>query len=135
MPASFYTDPLMYQGGSDDFLGAHDVTDDVPALTQATVDRAIERPGTHAIMARIVDEMLAIGRAMGIVLDIDGPRRLAMARALGAFKTSMLQDLEAGRPLEIDALLSAPLELAQALDVPAPTTAMVNELLRLRVGQ
>ncbi len=61
-------------------------------------------------MVAIMREVLAIGRAVGVDADIDPEARIDMARKLGKFKTSMLQDLEAGKALEIDGLLTGTLE-------------------------
>ena len=69
--------------------------------------------------------MLAIGRAVGVDADIDPEARIDMARALGKFKTSMLQDLEAGKALETDAIIGAVVELAELTGVPAPTLRTV----------
>ena len=68
-------------------------------------------------MVEIMREVLAIGRAVGVDADIDPEQRIDMARALGPFKTSMLQDLEAGKPLEIDGLLAGTLEIARKAGV------------------
>src|SRR5918999_2233816 len=84
----------------------------VSALTVSTADRLIENREVKAYMVRIMREVLAIGRAVGVDADIEPEARLDMARALGQFKTSMLQDLEAGKPLEIDGLLAGTLEIA-----------------------
>ena len=79
-------------------------------------------------------EVLAIGRAVGVDADIDPEARLDMARALGVFKTSMLQDLEAGKPLEIDGLLAGTLEIARKAGVPAPFTESLYALIRARAA-
>src|SRR5262245_55145107 len=76
----------------------------VSALTVTTADQLIQSQEVKAYMVAIMREVLAIGRAVGVDADIDPEARIDMARALGRFKTSMLQDLEAGKPLEIDGL-------------------------------
>ena len=104
----------------------------VSALTLATSDRLIADPLVKAYMVAVMREGLAIGRAVGVDADIDPEARIDMARMLGAFKTSMLQDLEAGRPLEIDGLLSGTLEIAREAGVEAPYTESLLGLIRLR---
>ncbi|MDW8468519.1 MAG: 2-dehydropantoate 2-reductase [Burkholderiales bacterium] len=104
----------------------------VSALTLATADRLIADPQVKAYMVAIMHEVLAVGRAAGVDADIDPEARIDMARHLGAFKTSMLQDLEAGKPLEIDGLLSGTLEIARRTGVPAPFTESLLGLVRLR---
>jgi 2-dehydropantoate 2-reductase len=104
----------------------------VSALTVSTADRLIENREVKAYMVHIMREVLAIGRAVGVDADIEPEARLDMARALGQFKTSMLQDLEAGKPLEIDGLLAGTLEIAAKGGVPAPYTQSLFGLIRAR---
>src|SRR5207245_8881477 len=80
----------------------------VSALTMTTADRLIEDQEIKAYMVQIIREVLAIGRAVGVDADIAPEARIDMARHLGKFKTSMLQDMEAGTPLEISAVPPAP---------------------------
>ena len=104
----------------------------VSALTVSTSDRLIENREVKASMVQIMREVLAIGRAVGVDADIEPEARLDMARSLGKFKTSMLQDLEAGKPLEIDGLLAGTLEIAAKAGVPAPYTESLFALIRAR---
>lgn len=104
----------------------------VSALTLATADRLIQDAEVKALMVSIMREVLAIGRAVGVDADIDPEARIDMARALGKFKTSMLQDMEAGKPLEIDGLLAGTLEIARKAGVPAPHTQALFGLARAR---
>jgi 2-dehydropantoate 2-reductase len=104
----------------------------VSALTLATADRLIADPLVKAYLVAIMRECLAIGRAVGVDADIDPEARMDMARKLGMFKTSMLQDLEAGKALEIDGLLTATLEVARKAGVAAPVTESLLGLIRLR---
>jgi len=104
----------------------------VSALAMSTADRLIEDPHVKAYMVQIMREVLAIGRAVGVDADIDPEARIDMARQLGKFKTSMLQDLEAGKPLEIDGLLAGTLEIAGKAGVPAPFTESLFGLIRAR---
>src|SRR6478736_8492453 len=85
----------------------------VSALTMSTADRLIESPPVKDYMVKIMREVLAIGRAVGVDADIDPEARIDMARRLGAFKPSTLQDMEAGKRLETDGLLTGTLEVAQ----------------------
>ena len=104
----------------------------VSALTMSTADRLIESPPVKDYMVKIMREVLAIGRAVGVDADIDPEARIDMARALGKFKTSMLQDLEAGKALEIDGLLAGTLEIARKAGVSAPYTESLFGLVRAR---
>jgi 2-dehydropantoate 2-reductase len=104
----------------------------VSALTVTTADRLIQNEEVKAYMVQIMREVLAIGRAVGVDANIDPEARIDMARVLGPFKTSMLQDLEAGKPLEIDGLLAGTLEIARKAGVRAPFTESLFGLIRAR---
>jgi 2-dehydropantoate 2-reductase len=104
----------------------------VSALTVTTADQLIENREVKAYMVEIMREVLAIGRAVGVEADIDPEARIDMARALGRFKTSMHQDLEAGKALEIDGLLAGTLEIARKAGVRAPFTESLYGLIRAR---
>jgi len=104
----------------------------VSALTVTTADKLIESREIKTYMVEIMREVLAIGRAVGVDADIDPEARIDMARVLGPFKTSMLQDLEAGKRLEIDGLLAGTLEIAQKAGVKAPYTESLFGLIRAR---
>jgi 2-dehydropantoate 2-reductase len=104
----------------------------VSALTVSTADRLIADPLVKAYMVGIMREVLAIGRAVGVDAAIDPEARIDMARALGKFKTSTLQDLEAGKPLEVDGLLAGTLEIAEKAGVAAPLTQSLFGLVRTR---
>jgi 2-dehydropantoate 2-reductase len=106
----------------------------VSALTGSTADRLIADGQVKAYMVEIMREVLAIGRAVGVDADIDPEARIDMARALGKFKTSMLQDMEAGKPLEIDGLLAGTLEIARKAGVRAPYTESLFGLIRARAS-
>jgi 2-dehydropantoate 2-reductase len=100
----------------------------VSALTGATCDRILDDPLTNALCLQAMAEAAAIGHHIGCPIAQSGADRNAVTRKLGAFKTSMLQDVEAGKPLEIDALLGAVHEIGARVGVPTPT---VNGLLGL----
>jgi 2-dehydropantoate 2-reductase len=104
----------------------------VSALTLSTADRMIKDPLVRGYMVAVMREVLAIGRAVGVDADIDPEARIDMARILGPFKTSMLQDMEAGKSLEIDGLLTGTLDVAKQAGVAAPYTESLLGLLRLR---
>lgn len=104
----------------------------VAALTLATANRLIADDYVKAYMVAIMREVLAIGRAVGVDADIDPEARMDMARKLGAFKPSTLQDMEAGKSLEIDGLLIGTLEIARKAGVAAPFTESLAGLARLR---
>ena len=104
----------------------------VAALTLATADRLIADEYVKAYLIAVMRECLAIGRAVGVDADIDPEARMDMARRLGKFKPSTLQDLEAGKSLEIDGLLTGTLEVARKAGVAAPFTESLAGLARLR---
>ena len=99
------------------------------ALTLATADRLLAelKPLLLAGMA----ELATLGAAIGCPIEESGEDRMAVTARLGAFKTSMLQDVEAGRPIELEALLGAPIELAHRHGVPAPTLEAIYAMTRL----
>jgi 2-dehydropantoate 2-reductase len=76
-------------------------------------------------------EAATIGEKIGCPIRQSGEERNAVTRKLGAFKTSMLQDAEAGRPLEIDALLTAVSEIGARVGVPTPSTDALLGLTRV----
>ena len=106
----------------------------VSALTVSTADRLIADRHIKDYMIAIMREVLAIGRAVGVDADIDPEARIDMARRLGKFKTSMLQDLEAGKRLEVDGLLAGTLEIAAKAGVRAPYTESLFGLIRARAA-
>ncbi len=99
------------------------------ALTLATADRLLAecKPFLLAGMA----ELAAVGAAIGCPIEESGEDRMQVTARLGAFKTSMLQDVEAGRPIELEALLGAPIELAHRAGVPVPTLESLYAMTRL----
>lgn len=99
------------------------------ALTGATTDRIIAE--CRPLILACMEEARAIGAAIGCPIEESGEARIAVTERLGAFKTSMLQDAEAGRPLELEALLSAPLELAERHGLAAPHLANLHAMTRL----
>ena len=86
----------------------------------AALGELSDDPGTCGVLRTAMLEAQAIGELLGIRFDRDVDARIADSRALGKHKTSMLQDFEAGRPIEIDPLLGAVLEFGRKLNVPTP---------------
>jgi 2-dehydropantoate 2-reductase len=102
----------------------------VSALTRATLAGMLEDPACHRLVRTLMLEVEAVGRALGIEPDIGVDRRLEGAARVGEHRTSMLQDVESGRPLEVEALVGAVVELGRQLDVPVPTLELVCCLVR-----
>ena len=104
----------------------------ISALTTATLDVVIGDAGTRATARAIMLEGQAVAEALGIKFALTVDKRLDGAAEVGRHRTSMLQDLELGRPLEIEALLGAVVEVAAWVDVPVPLSAAVLALVRQR---
>lgn len=104
----------------------------VSVLAGCSTDQLIDDAGIYRLFEKMMAETLAVGQALGLALDIRVPDRIAVTRKLGCVKTSMLQDAEAGRPLEVDAILGAVNELAAALSQPTPANDIVYALTRMR---
>jgi 2-dehydropantoate 2-reductase len=104
----------------------------ISALTGATADRILDDPLVRRFIVAIMDEAAAIGARIGCPIGESSQDRIAVTRRLGAFKTSMLQDLEARRPLEIDALLGVVHEIGARAGVPTPGTDALLGLARLQ---
>jgi 2-dehydropantoate 2-reductase len=101
------------------------------ALTRATCDRILADPECRAWMLAGMAELAAIGAAIGCPITESGEDRMAVTARLGAFKTSMLQDVEAGRPIELEALLGAPREIAAAKGIETPALDRLYGVTRL----
>ncbi len=104
----------------------------ISALTGATSDKILNDPLITAFCLAAMREAAAIGTRIGCPIGQTGEDRMAVARKLGPFKTSMLQDLEAGKPLEIDALLSAVHEIGATVGEPTPQIDALLGLVRLQ---
>ncbi len=107
----------------------------ISALTLATLERIAGDPGARAVARAMMTEAQQIGEALGIRFRIGLEKRIDGTASVGAHRTSMLQDLQAGRPLEIDAVGAAVQELGQLTGVPTPTIDIVVALLRLRAEE
>ena len=104
----------------------------VSALTGATIAEMLDDTGVHDVIRRMMVEAQAVGEALGVRFAIDVEKRIAGAREVGDHKTSMLQDLELGRPMEIDALVASVQELARLTETPVPTIDAVLALVQQR---
>lgn len=100
----------------------------VGALARARIDQIFERPGLVDLIRTLMAEAMAVGAAYGIEFPITVEQRLAVARKLGAFKSSMLQDVERGRPIEVEAILGAAVELARRVGIATPAIDAVYGL-------
>ncbi len=103
----------------------------ISALTRATLVGIATLPEARAVAQAVMEEADSVARAVGIHLEISVEQRLAGAEKVGAHKTSMLQDVETGRPLEIEALVGAVVELAGLLDLPVPHTRTLYACAKL----
>ena len=104
----------------------------ISALTHATLDVLCTDPGTRDVARRMMIEAQEIAEKLGISFPIDVERRIDGGAAVGAHRTSMLQDLTAGRPMEIDALIGSVQELGRLTGTPTPTVDTVLALITLR---
>ncbi len=102
------------------------------ALTHATLDVLATNHGTQSVARNMMLEAQAIGEQLGVRFRIDVDKRIKGAADVGAHKTSMLQDLELGRPMEIDALLSSVQELGLIVGIDTPTIDTVLPIVKLR---
>jgi 2-dehydropantoate 2-reductase len=104
----------------------------ISALTHATLDVLCTDPGTREVARRMMLEAQAIAQALGVSFPIDVERRIDGGAAVGAHRTSMLQDLDAHRPMEIDALVKSVQELGKITGLPTSTIDTVLALTTLR---
>lgn len=101
------------------------------ALARADAAQLLDDAGVRGLVLAMMREMAAIGERIGLPLTTDPEERVAVTRRLGAFRTSMLQDLEAGRSLELEPILGVLVELAAQLRLEAPTLTGVHGLTSL----
>lgn len=104
----------------------------ISALTHATLDVLCTDEGTRAVARNMMLEAQTIAEKLGVKFPIDVDRRIDGGAAVGAHRTSMLQDLDMGRPMEIDALVGSVQELGRVTDTPTPTIDTVLALTKLR---
>ena len=102
----------------------------ISALTDSTLADIIADDGTRGVARTMMLEAQAIAETLGVKFPIDVDKRIAGAAGVGAHRTSMLQDLERGRPMEIDALVTAVQELGRLTGTPTPSIDLVLALVR-----
>nr|WP_321365318.1 2-dehydropantoate 2-reductase [uncultured Desulfuromusa sp.] len=107
----------------------------VSALTGATCDKILDDPLVNRFCLKVMAEASEIGEKIGCPISQTGEERNAVTRQLGAFKTSMLQDVEAGRSLELDALVAAVREIGHKVGVETPEIDTLLGLSRLYARQ
>jgi 2-dehydropantoate 2-reductase len=104
----------------------------ISALTHATLETLCTDPGTREVARNMMLEAQTIAEKLGVKFPIDVDRRIQGGAEVGAHRTSMLQDLDMGRPMEIDALVGSVQELGRVTDTPTPTIDTVMALVALR---
>jgi 2-dehydropantoate 2-reductase len=103
----------------------------VSALTRATIVQMVRDPGVCSVIRSIMEEVEAVSGKLGMELPVSIDQRIAGAEKVGEHKTSMLQDLEAGRPMELEALMGAVVELGERVDVPMTVTRTIYQCAKL----
>jgi 2-dehydropantoate 2-reductase len=103
----------------------------ISALTGGTLEELVRHRDASAVIREVMAETEAVAARLAITLPISIDQRMAGAEKVGAHKTSMLQDLEAGRPMELDAIVGAVVELGDRLGVPLPSTRTVYACAKL----
>jgi 2-dehydropantoate 2-reductase len=103
----------------------------ISALTRATLAGMVRDPDVVALVRNIMTETEAVASRLGFQLPVSIDQRIAGAAKVGEHKTSMLQDLEAGRPLELEAVVGAVVELGDRLGIPMPHTKTVYACTKL----
>ena len=107
----------------------------ISALTHATLEDICLFPGTRDLAANMMREAQAIGEKLGVQFKVSLDKRIAGAQAVGQHKTSMLQDVEMGRPMELSALVGSVLELGKITSTPTPSIDTVYALATLLAQQ
>jgi 2-dehydropantoate 2-reductase len=103
----------------------------ISALTGGTLEQLARHPDTSRLVRDVMTETEAVAAKLGIELPISIDQRIAGAEKVGAHKTSMLQDLEAGRPMELEAIVGGVVELGERLGVSMPSTRAVYACAKL----
>ncbi len=103
----------------------------ISALTHATLVDICRFPETRHLAAKMMEEAEIIAKKLGVTFRVSIEKRIAGAESVGAHKTSMLQDVEAGRALETEALIGSILEMARITDTPTPAIESVYALVKL----
>ena len=103
----------------------------ISALTGTTLGEICHQPQTRALAAQLMVEALAVAEALGQNIRISIDKRIEGAAAVSDHKTSMLQDVEAGQPLEVEALVGVFVELGELVNIPTPTISTIYDLVTL----
>ena len=103
----------------------------ISALTRATLIEIVQCPETRALASGIMTEVDSVARKLGIEMGVTIEQRLEGAEKVGHHKTSMLQDIEAGKPTELEAIAGAVIELGQKLGLSMPNTRSVYACVKL----
>ena len=104
----------------------------VSLLTGSSTDLMIDDPDIYRMFVDLMNEVIAVGSALGLAIGVTPEARLATTRKLGNVKTSMLQDAEAARPVEVQAIVGAFVEVARSLGVETPIASTIYALARMR---
>lgn len=107
----------------------------VSALTRATLSEMLRDPGVAEVIRKIMEEVAAVSKKLGLELPVSVDQRMAGAEKVGEHKTSMLQDLEAGRPMELEALVGSVVELGEKVGVPVPYARSIYNLSSMLARQ
>jgi 2-dehydropantoate 2-reductase len=105
----------------------------VSVLTQGTLLQLATDQGTRKVIRDMMEEAQAVAVALGVKFSVDIDERIGMAEKVGNHRTSMLQDVEAGRATELDSLLGVVIELAQMVGIATPTLNLVYDLTKFRI--
>jgi 2-dehydropantoate 2-reductase len=103
----------------------------VSALTRSTLVQMVRDPGVCSVIRNIMQEVAAVSGKLGLELPVSIDQRIAGAEKVGEHKTSMLQDLEAGRPMELEALVGSVVELGERVGLPMTCTRTVYHCAKL----
>jgi 2-dehydropantoate 2-reductase len=104
----------------------------VSVLTQGTLLQLATDPGTRKVIREMMEEAQTVALTLGVKFSVDIDERIGMAEKVGNHRTSMLQDVEAGRATELDSLLGVVIELAQMVGIATPTLNLVYDLTKFR---
>jgi len=100
-------------------------------MTHSTLDVIATYEPSVAVVRAAMEEAAAIAKSLGLTLDVTVDRRISGAARVGPHKPSTLQDVEAGKPTEVDSLIVAVVELAELTGTPAPTIRTLSACMQL----
>ena len=103
----------------------------ISALTGATLSEIAKHPEARALAKAAMEEADAVATGLGVKIPVSIDRRIAGAEKVGDHKTSMLQDVEAGKPIELESVVGAVVELGEKLDIPMPYTKTIYACAKL----